>query len=126
MQPIIYLQMRTTLSRAELADQLKQLAANFGGSSSAVDGSTLRRWAEKPERMPRWARLAAFALAAASGYEARSTTERADAIRSFRVGWPRASFDDLLAYSESLFRGGDLDELRSLWSADVARHALDA
>jgi len=120
--PLFYLLSQTTLSQGQLAERLVACAPPLGGTAESLKSLHISTWVRDPKRMPRWARLAAFRLAIATGYQIRSVEEQRDAIRSARLLAPDLSVETFLeCYAPNLVEAREVD-VRAAWYHDVAEH----
>lgn len=120
--PLFYLLSQTKLSQGELGEQLVAHAPPLGGTTETLKSVQINSWLRDPKRMPRWARLAVFRLAVATGYQIRSVEEQRDAIRSARILAPDLSVDAFLErYAPNLVEAREVD-VRAAWYQDVAEH----
>lgn len=120
--PLFFLS-QTTFSQGELADHLVAYAQQLGGTAEKVKSIQINSWLKDPKRMPRWARLAAFQLAVANGYQIRSFEEQRDAIRSARILDPDLTFVGFATlYADNIGECREAD-LRAAWYQDCAEHA---
>lgn len=121
--PLFYLLTQTTLSQGELGERLVAHAPPLGGTAETVKSVQISLWLKDPKRMPRWARLAAFRLAVANGYQIRSFEEQIAAIRSARILDPDLTFEGFAGvYAANIGECRESD-LRAAWYQDSAEHA---
>ena len=120
--PLFFLLSQTKLSQGELGEQLVAHAPPLGGTTETLKSVQITSWLRDPKRMPRWARLAAFRLAVANGYQIRSFEEQRDAVRSARILAPDLTVDEFATvYAANVSECREPD-LRAAWYQDCAEH----